>query len=292
MPILVDRRSFLQQTLGAAAFFAGVSQFAFAEARSQMHWALLSDTHIAQDPGDTYRGFHPLQNLKRTLAAVPAGAFDTLLVNGDLARLEGHPGDYGRLTSYLDPVTETMPLLATLGNHDDRKNARAALARLGGEIQPVERKLVTTLDAGALNFVLLDSLLATNIAAGQLGKSQRDWLAGFLDANAAKPVVIFVHHNPDPDDDNGLVDATRLLAMAQRHPAVKAVLFGHTHVWRYQKQDGLHLVNLPAVGYNFRDGEPVGWTEATFSGKGAQLKLHAIAGNTAKDGETLDLVWR
>jgi len=62
-----------------------------------------------------------------------------------------------------------------------------------------------------VRFILLDSLLATNITPGQLGQSQRTWLSEYLDAQTAKPAVVFVHHNPDPEKDSALVDANRLL---------------------------------------------------------------------------------
>jgi hypothetical protein len=89
-----------------------------------------------------------------------------------------------------------------------------------------------------------------------------------------------------------MVDAARFLDIVRSAKSVKAVIFGHTHAWNHSTQDGLHLVNIPAVAYNFKDSEPVGWTESTFTAKRGTLKLHAIGGNTASDGQTLDLVWR
>ena len=44
----------------------------------------------------------------------------------------------------------------------------------------------------------------------------------------------------------------------QRRREVKAVIFGHRHVYTLDQIDGIHLVNLPAVGYSFADGNPVG----------------------------------
>jgi len=89
-----------------------------------------------------------------------------------------------------------------------------------------------------------------------------------------------------------LVDADRVLALLRRQRAVKALVFGHTHVYATDKQEGLHLVNLPAVGYNFADGNPVGWIESCFSERGVSLKLHAIAGETKDDGKETELTWR
>ncbi|HEY6986967.1 MAG TPA: metallophosphoesterase [Bryobacteraceae bacterium] len=288
MPIVVDRRGFLKQTAAAALW--AFSKPLCADAPFRV--ALLSDTHIAADPKDTFRGFFPHANLRKAVDQVSAGQFQMLLVNGDMARLLGKPEDYKAFNSFIDPLAEKIPLVATLGNHDDRKNARAALTRRAGETEAVQQKLVTTIDAGDLRFILLDSLLATNVTPGQLGKSQRNWLTEYLEAQTAKPVVIFVHHQPDPDNDGALVDANRLLEILAPRPAVKALVFGHTHVYSLDKFKDLHLINLPAVGYNFADGNPVGWMEGTFSKQGLDLKLHAFAGETKDDGKSVNLSWR
>jgi 3',5'-cyclic AMP phosphodiesterase CpdA len=214
-----------------------------------------------------------------------------MVINGDIARLEGKPGDYEAVTGYIDPIIAKIPLAITMGNHDDRKNCRSALATLSGDVQPVEKKFVMTVDTAPIEFIFLDSLLATNVIPGQLGKSQREWLQAHV-KTAAKPIVIFVHHDPDVNDDNGLVDAAQLLDVAMSTPAIKAVFFGHTHAWRHETVKGLHLINIPAVGFNFKDSEPVGWTDARFRATGADLQLNAIAGNMARNGERLKFPWR
>lgn len=289
MPFVIDRRSFLKQAVTAASM-AGVAELTADPANTRV--ALLSDTHIAADPNDRFRGFFPHQNLRKTVDQVSGSHFDLLVVNGDIARQKGEPEDYAKFTPFIDPLAERMPLVITLGNHDDRKNARSALARRAGDIAPVEQKLVSTIDAGAFQFVMLDSLLVTNVIPGQLGKSQRVWLEDHLQELGAKPVVVFVHHNPNPDDDGALVDADRLLAILKPKRSVKALIFGHTHAYGLDKQDGLHLINLPAVGYNFSDGHPVGWVEGTFSSQGVELKLHVVAGDTKGDGNVARLSWR
>ncbi len=296
MPFVIDRRSFLKHSiLAAGALSAGLaapSLRARDASGGTVRWALLSDTHIAADPSDTYRGFKPHENLAKVVDQLKASHFDAVLANGDLARLEGKPVDYVRFTDFVDPLAEQSALVVTLGNHDERKNARSALTKLAGDRQPVEQKFVTVLDTDPVRFVLLDSLMATNIAAGQLGKSQRDWLAASLGQNASKPTIVFVHHNPDADNDTGLVDADRLLALLKSQRQVKALFFGHLHIYRHTQIDGLHLINLPAVGYNFADGEVVGWLDATFTSQGADLKLHAIGGDLKNDGQVTKLQWR
>jgi Icc protein len=254
--------------------------------------ALLSDTHIAADPNDNFRGFTPYQNLKKTADAVSRTKFDLLLVNGDLARLKGETNDYAGFSGLIDPLLEKIPMVATLGNHDDRQNVRNALTKQAAQAAPVDKKFVSTLDAGGVHFILLDSLLATNVTPGQLGQLQRSWLERHLDSLHTNPVVVFVHHNPDTESDTGLVDAARLLNILTPRPLVKALIFGHTHVFRCEKREGLHLINLPAVGYNFDDGVPIGWIDGTFSSRGLDMNFHVIGGSTKIEDQTASFSWR
>lgn len=286
MPLLLDRRGFLKAGL------AGLTLGKALAAPESLRIALLSDTHIAADTSDNYRGFSPHTNLKKVVEQVSSQPFDLGLVNGDLARLNGQSADYTAFTGYFDALADKMPCLITLGNHDDRKNARSAIAKRAGDVQSVEQKFVTTLDAGPCNLVMLDSLMATNVSQGQVGRKQREWLASYLDAQTAKPQIVFVHHNPDPDNDGALVDSERLLAILRPRRQVKALFFGHMHVYTTTQQEGLHLVNLPAVGYNFADGNPVGWIDGTFSARSATLQLHAVAGDTTEENKTRNLTFR
>jgi len=53
----------------------------------------------------------------------------------------------------------------------------------------------------------------------------------------------------------------------------------------------VQLINLPAVGYNFADTEPVGWISSAWRPDGVALTLHAIAGHRAEDGHARDVRW-
>jgi 3',5'-cyclic AMP phosphodiesterase CpdA len=287
MPITLDRRGFLQASLAAIAMSSGLRA-----AGTSAHVALLSDTHIAADEDDKFRGSYPHKNLSKAAGMVTGAKPDLLVINGDLARSNGQMQDYAALNFYINPLLDAMPLVVTLGNHDDRENARKSLAKLGGDRQAILQKLVSVVDVGPCVFVMLDSLLITGISPGLLGKGQRDWLTDYLRTPAGKPVVVFVHHNPDGDSDGALLDADRLLAALRPVKNVKALFFGHTHVYSITQQDGMHLVNLPAVGYNFADGNPVGWVDSVFTNTGVTLTLHAIAGETKDDGKSSQLMWR
>jgi 3',5'-cyclic AMP phosphodiesterase CpdA len=130
-----------------------------------------------------------------------------------------------------------------------------------------------------------------NQVPGHLGVAQRTWLRRHLETSGAAPTILFVHHTLS-DEDGALLDADRFLNLIRPFRQVKAVLYGHSHRYSYDEMDGIHLVNLPAVGYNFADSEPVGWIDAIFAAEGADLTLRAFGGNTSGDRKSRSLRWR
>ncbi len=272
-------------------FIALAGVLALGANRNESRWALLADTHIAENPAESYRGFRPNDNLPRVVEAVQQAKVSGVLIAGDLARLEGRPGDYENLAKILQPLTSQLVVGFALGNHDHRDNFLGRFQQLPGERQPVAGKLVSSIDAGPVKFVLLDSLIQANYTPGLLGKAQRDWLQRYLLKETSKPIVLVVHHTLD-DRDTALLDVLWLYRIIEPLQVVKAILYGHSHAWSVQEHAGIHLINLPATGYNFNDNEPVGWVEAEFTASGAAFQLHAVGGNRSRDGETVSLRWR
>jgi 3',5'-cyclic AMP phosphodiesterase CpdA len=142
-----------------------------------------------------------------------------------------------------------------------------------------------------VRWILLDSLDRVNVTPGILGKEQLDWLARTLDAAPRSPTVLFLHHNPEPTDI-GLRDTREFLEVVRPRRQVKAAFFGHTHTWRRWEDEGLHLVNLPAVGYAFKAGEPIGWVLARPRTDGLEIELRTIGPAHADTGKKIELRWR
>lgn len=289
----LDRRRFLRVlgVGGMAVAVAGCDTTARRSvAASELHLALLSDTHIPADTAEAYRGFRPCANLEQVVKAVVAAKPLAALLNGDAARLEGKVEDYQRLKELLGPLTAQMPLFLGLGNHDDRANLAKVFQEPAGLHPKVQGKLVTVIDHPVVRVIQLDSLLYTNKTAGFLGKDQRSWLAGYLAEFKDRPVVLVVHHTLG-EGEGELLDAGQLFELVRPHRHVKAIFYGHSHVWSLARRERLHLINIPAVGYNFGDKEPVGWVEARFRPTGAVLTLHVIGGNRDADGRTTEVSW-
>ncbi len=295
----LSRRQFLRRTLAASAATLGLPAFCVAAAGADPNrWALLSDTHIAGDAAALSRGVHLAANLRsvieqvRALPTPPAG----LLVNGDCALHTGLAEDYATFTELLQPVAEArLPLHFLLGNHDDRDVFWNALKDAKATPLPVASKHLAVIESPRANWFLLDSLDLVNKTPGLLGDEQRAWLAKALDARPDKPALIILHHNPIslvPEKPPGLIDASGLLEVLLPRRHVKAVFYGHTHTWRQAQQDGLHLINLPAVAYNFKPEELTGWVDCKLRADGATLDPRAHDTRHPAHGKIVELAWR
>jgi Icc protein len=218
-------------------------------------------------------------------------------LHGDVAVLKGEAGDYKTVADLLVPAGKAeMPLHFMLGNHDDRDEFREVLK--GQAASPIENKHVAVLEAGPVNWFLLDSLDRPNSTPGVLGEEQLKWLAAALDKHADKPALISVHHHPvwpknDPNFKNGgITDTVPLFEILEPRKHVKAVFFGHTHDWAITQREGIHLVNLPPVAYVFAKGRPSGWVRVDVATSGMTLTLSALDKTHMQHGEKRELAWR
>ena len=147
------------------------------------------------------------------------------------------------------------------------------------------------------NLFVLDSYDPKIGVGGSLGAKQIEWLTAELDARRTKPAVVCVHHplQFEPDRNkryNGLADSVDLWPLLKSHAQVKAFVFGHTHTWKLAEKDGIHLINLPAIGYPFAKAEVTGWVDAHFTATGVKLELRAIEAKHARNGDKAELTWR
>jgi 3',5'-cyclic AMP phosphodiesterase CpdA len=290
-----DRRGFLKKSLIAVGVAIAVSSaFGFDWFKDEIevtNWAFLADTHITQDTNDNYRGFYPCQNLQKVIPDIVSCSPDGIIIAGDLAQMEGNLVDYENLKRMLGPIPEKMPVYMALGNHDNRLNFPRVFDKIPGEQQAVRDKLVVVVSRPPVRLIILDSLLYTNIVPGLLGKAQRQWLESYLKECDNTPTILCFHHTLG-DNDSDLLDTAGLFRIIESDRKIKAVIYGHSHRYRFDTFKGIHLINIPAVGYNFTDAEPVGWVQTRLTAKGGDFTLHTIGGNRRADGNVKKLTWR
>lgn len=290
------RRDFLAGiALGVAGLSVGCSRRAGSRGNPGGWYAWLSDTHLAANPTATLHGQVMADNLRAVVADIldahdpPRG----VLVNGDLALTDGQPGDYRAFLAATRPLASAnLPIHLALGNHDDREVFRTVLGVPGGLTGAVLDKLVSVVQGRGHRVLVLDSLVAVNATAGKLGEAQLAWLAGELDARPETPTIVFVHHNPDAQLSSALRDTDALMAVLRPRRQAKAVVCGHTHVWDARVVEGLHLINLPAVGYKFHRRQPLGWCAFRPEPDGGELELRCIGGDRKQHRRRIELRWR
>lgn len=295
---LTRRGFFAWAGLVGATYLAG--QAAGAEGASETtRIALLSDTHIAGDKAALSRDVNMSEHLAKAWEQVTAKLSDkatapqAAILHGDVAFLKGEAGDYRQVADLLVPTGKSpLPIHFLMGNHDHRENFREVLT--SATSSPLESHLVSIIKLPQANWFVLDSLEKTNSAPGLLGEAQIEWLKGALDAHADQPALISVHHHPQWTGEKigGIQDTKPLFAVLEPRKQVKAVFFGHTHVWAKKEHEGIHLVNLPPVAYVFDKKLPSGWVEAAISAKGATLTLHGVGPENPAHGKTVELAWR
>lgn len=253
--------------------------------------ALLSDTHTPPNPGNQFRGFHPYKNLEEAVGRISSDMPDGLVVTGDVARLTGNRASYENFKKLLAPISDYRPVHLALGNHDERGNFVRAFGSQFGEAEIVEGKYIATASASPVRLILLDSLVWVNLFPGQLGTAQRQWLQTYLKSCDDRPMILFVHHTINCGA-NDLLDAGQLIDIIKPATKVKAVVFGHSHACSFRQVHGIHLVNVPALGFNFTGHQPVGWIDARLTAKGGEFTVRAIGGNRQLDGHVSKLDWR
>lgn len=291
----VDRRTFLQTTLAAAGTLVtmGAAKNFGSETKERQvaRLALLADTHIPADVENNYRGFYPYQNLQKIIPDIVSALPDGVVIAGDLARLTGETADYANLKKLLSPLTEKTPIFMALGNHDNRENFLKTFDTIAGQKQAIKGKHVIVVQKAPIRLILLDSLLFTDKVPGLLGKAQRQWLQDYLSESDNTPTILCFHHTLEDGDDD-LLDVLRLFRMIEPIQKVKAIVYGHSHEYGFSQYEGIHLINLPAIGYNFSDTEPVGWVEAHLRSQGGDFTLHVAGGNKDADSRVTRLTWR
>lgn len=302
MPVtlLPTRRHFLASIAASAGVLVVRPGAALAAGADPHRVALLSDPHLPDKPEVVARECNMTDHLRQVVTEVtkldpkPVCA----VVDGDLAFRSGTAAEYAAFAKLIDPVRASgIPLHLGLGNHDNFGRFAQGLDRLRPKDRPVDGKQVLVVELDRANLFVLDSYDPKNAVGGLIGAAQLKWLASALDARKKKPAVVIAHHTLQFAADkngkfNGLADAAELWPLLKDRPQVKAYVFGHSHTWKLAVKDGIHLINLPAIGYPFAKTEVTGWVDMQLLPGGTRLVVRAIDPKHPKHGDKAELTWR
>ena len=294
----ISRRRFLGRSFAALGGLSlGAELLARSAEPSASSWALLSDPHLAADPNLTSRRVNMTANFKQVTREVldlpsPPAA---VLISGDCAYNSGELADYAHLAGLLQPIRKQgFPVHLTLGNHDHRQHFWQTFIDEEKAARPLLDRQMALLKTAEANWFILDSLDVTLSSPGLLGTEQLQWLARALDENPNKPAILVIHHNPGLNGGNlGLKDTLPLFEVIRPRKQLKAYIYGHTHSWNVETDtSGIYLINLPPVGYVFREGQPSGWVHAVVNEQGMQLELLCVDQTHPDHHQKTRLDWR
>ncbi|MCD7819439.1 MAG: metallophosphoesterase [Lachnospiraceae bacterium] len=220
-----------------------------------MHILHISDIHFRRNYNRTDNNYeqmlsamtNPLIKLDHCLETAFASHphIELILISGDLCD-NGSPEDYRRLREHLDTKFGNIPVLVTLGNHDNKEAFRNGWLRSVSDCEFSADKLTQTACEGSTisdcsfpyNTVLkLQDLYLISLDSSVFGKSdgyvspsQICWLKEQLHKIGRSPSVLMTHHHllgahesipPLPDEED--------LRQAVQDSSIIGVMCGHTH---------------------------------------------------------------
>ena len=174
-------------------------------------------------------------------------ALDAVVTTGDNIYPDGTASYFEE--AWLEPYgwvqDESIPVLASLGNHDVEVDADAVMELLD---MPARWYVETV---GPVEFVVLDSTVVAD-------PGQRSFLERVLDAPKETGVpfrVVVMHHSPHSCSlHQSNQEILRTWVPSFEHGAVDLVLSGHDHVYeRFGPIDGITFVVTGGGGYELHD---------------------------------------
>ena len=208
----------------------------------------ISDCHLPADPQQKYRGIKPHKNLKTLLQKARLLKPELLLATGDLSE-DGSLVSYEALQKFFRPFE--VPVLALPGNHDD-----AGLLAETFPGSPTDR--ISISEHGSWQIIRLNSSLPGK-PEGRLSAEMLAELEGLLDKNNQRPSLIALHHQPIAIgspwiDKYPLTEPQAFLQIVDRHPNVKAVIWGHIHQVFETDRNGTAMLGSPSSATNGLSG--------------------------------------
>ncbi len=209
----------------------------------------ITDLHIAQPPrklpDSALTTEDSLETVLQAIARDEDPAF--MLCTGDLAN---HPDPiaYQRIHEIFG--ADGCPVYCLPGNHDD-----PAMAQQAAKAQPSRLRWNKVITTGNWVIIMLDSHVEGRID-GRLAATELAFLDQALTAHPDHHALICLHHHPEPMqsrwlDNHILQNAAEFYMVADKHPQLRAVLWGHVHQSWSGQRGQVQLLSTPSTCFQF-----------------------------------------
>jgi Icc protein len=205
-----------------------------------------TDPHLVAQPDGALRGVVTRASVQNVLGHARAHYWnaDALLLTGDL--VNDDPGGYAVVREVFGNLGK--PVWCLPGNHDDGEVMRRELAGAPFQVGGCH-------DLGAWRIVMVDSCVAGQ-AHGQLSTAELRRLEASLAGAGDRHVLLGLHHHPVRMgsrwiDSVGLQNADEFFALTDRHPQLRAIIWGHVHQSFEGHRKGVRLLAAPSTCAQF-----------------------------------------
>jgi Icc protein len=207
--------------------------------------AQITDTHLYADPDSRLLGLDTHHSLRAVIELARRRKPDLVIASGDLAH-DASPAAYKRLAECFRIMA--VPVYCLPGNHDEAAALRNCLPGAGC-VCPGEVRLQ------GWQLIFLDSTLAGS-EGGHLSATELQRLEQCLHAAPDLHALVALHHQPVAVgsrwlDSMAVDNATAFFSVIDRHPQVRAIIWGHVHQQFEQHHKEVKLLATPSTCIQF-----------------------------------------
>ncbi len=207
-----------------------------------------SDCHLFAEEEGKLLGLQTAFSLKLVLDLIQHEQKNVAvyLATGDLSQ-DNSLRSYQRFAELT--ATLTSPLYCLPGNHDEVTPMHTVL-------ESHERVSPCVVKLGNWRIVMLNSNIEGAVP-GRLKEEQLLFLENALTSETNAHILVAVHHNPMPIgskwlDNQGIQNGEAFLNLIDRHPHVKAIIWGHVHQVHESVRNGVKMLSVPSTCVQFK----------------------------------------
>jgi 3',5'-cyclic-AMP phosphodiesterase len=189
----------------------------------------------------------PLIHLEKCFSQVDRSTLDAVVISGDLCEA-GSPEDYRALKKFLDKWIGNLPLIVTLGNHDNKNAFRAGWDINKGGIRD-DSPYNSMLDVNGVKILSFDNAIV-GFPDGAVTTEQYHWLRDALDNVSGHQVVLILHHHLKSNQADipaafWRADFSDLI----KQSGIMGILCGHTHYSYMGNFYGVPYTTAPSMSF-------------------------------------------